>query len=302
MNSTQLECFLEVAANLNFARAAENLHITQPAVTHQINSLEAELHTKLFRRTTRTVKLTDAGLQFLEGAKNILGAMAMAKERLENASQENLPLHIGCHNASELRLLPPVLRELYKETPGIRPVFKVVPLQQLKNLLLEESVDLILGYGGEFGRKRPGPGIYYELLKVSMSCAVANDHPLAERQSITQKELYGEKMVVNFPNNTPQGVLSIQGELAAAHAQSDLIFCDGLEGVMTMVQAGFGFAAIPDIVPLRQEGVRYIPILDVKQVSYGVYYRATEKNTLLKRFMMLMKAQLNKERILGNNQ
>lgn len=300
MNSTQLECFLEVAANLNFARAAENLHITQPAVTHQINSLEAELHTKLFRRTTRTVKLTDAGLQFLEGAKNILGAMAMAKERLENASQENLPLHIGCHNASELRLLPPVLRELYKETPSMRPVFKIVPLQQLKNLLLEESVDLILGYGGEFGQKRPG--IYYELLKVSMACAVANDHPLAERQSITQKELYREKMIINIPNNTPQSLRKMQGELVAAHAQGDIIFCDGLEGMMTMVQAGFGFAVIPDIVPLRQEGIRYIPILDVKQVSYGVYYRATEKNALLKRFMMLMKSQLNKEWILENNQ
>lgn len=58
MNTVQLECYMAVAENLNFARAAEQLHITQPAVTHQINSLETELDVKLFKRTTRTVELT----------------------------------------------------------------------------------------------------------------------------------------------------------------------------------------------------------------------------------------------------
>ncbi|MFQ7550520.1 MAG: LysR family transcriptional regulator [Blautia marasmi] len=64
MNTVQLECYMAVAENLNFARAAEQLHITQPAVTHQINSLEAELDVKLFRRTTRTVELTAPGWVF----------------------------------------------------------------------------------------------------------------------------------------------------------------------------------------------------------------------------------------------
>ena len=54
MNTIQLECFLAVSENLNFARAAEQLHITQPAVTHQIHSLETELNTRLFVRTTRS--------------------------------------------------------------------------------------------------------------------------------------------------------------------------------------------------------------------------------------------------------
>ena len=72
MNTTQLECFVTVAENLNFARAASILHITQPAVTHQIVSLEGELDAKLFIRTTRSVKLTPEGWSFLADAKNIL--------------------------------------------------------------------------------------------------------------------------------------------------------------------------------------------------------------------------------------
>ena len=71
MNTVQLECFLAVADNLSFARAAEQLHITQPAVTHQISSLENELNVKLFRRTTRTVALTNDGWTFCGYARTI---------------------------------------------------------------------------------------------------------------------------------------------------------------------------------------------------------------------------------------
>ena len=53
MNTTQLECFTEVANFLNFSRAAEHLRITQPAVSHQINTLEDELGVKLFLRTSK---------------------------------------------------------------------------------------------------------------------------------------------------------------------------------------------------------------------------------------------------------
>ena len=60
MNTFQLSCFLQVAETLNFARAAEILHVTQPAVTQQIRSLEKELGVPLFHRTTRSVKLTQA--------------------------------------------------------------------------------------------------------------------------------------------------------------------------------------------------------------------------------------------------
>ena len=68
MNTFQLTCFMTVAETLNFARAAERLNITQPAVTHQIRSLEEELEVKLFKRTTRLVELTPSGYLFINDA------------------------------------------------------------------------------------------------------------------------------------------------------------------------------------------------------------------------------------------
>lgn len=97
MNTFQLECFLAVAENLNFARAAEQLNITQPAVTHQIRSLEQELNTKLFHRTTRSVSLTSAGILLMDDARQILQISLRAKNRFRMPSGQNvLPFPIAC--------------------------------------------------------------------------------------------------------------------------------------------------------------------------------------------------------------
>lgn len=64
MNTQQLECFVTLAKNLNYAKTTEDLCLSQPAVSRQIQSLEAELNTKLFNRTTRSVSLTQVGFQF----------------------------------------------------------------------------------------------------------------------------------------------------------------------------------------------------------------------------------------------
>ena len=106
MNTTQLECFMAVANFLNFSRAAEQLRITQPAVSHQINTLEDELGTKLFFRTSKNVRLTQAGHLFTQYAGEILKLTGLSKARVSEC-QETIPqrMGIGCRNFLELRLL-----------------------------------------------------------------------------------------------------------------------------------------------------------------------------------------------------
>lgn len=107
MNTFQLSCFLAVAETLSFARAAEQLSITQPAVTHQIHSLETELNVKLFVRTTRTVNLTQEGTLFLNDARNILALTIRATKRFENPLEQEIQLFsIGCHSYSTCSFWP----------------------------------------------------------------------------------------------------------------------------------------------------------------------------------------------------
>lgn len=83
MNTFQLECFFCVASTLNFARAAEKLNVTQPAVKHQIRSLENELNVTLFNRSVRNVSLTPEGELLLPEVKDLLIHF--------NSLQNNLP-------------------------------------------------------------------------------------------------------------------------------------------------------------------------------------------------------------------
>ncbi len=109
MNTTQLRCFLSVAEYLSFARAAEQLNMTQPAITHQISSLEKELDTKLFVRTTRSVTLTGAGQTFLNDANNIIKIEYAAKSRIKKDAYTNIQLfNIGFHTELELNLFPKI--------------------------------------------------------------------------------------------------------------------------------------------------------------------------------------------------
>ena len=106
MNTFQLECFLAVSNTLSFVRAAEQLNISQPAITHQIKTLEDELNTVLFKRSTRFVEITQEGISFIGDAKKIISIALQAKMRYK--SSKDIPvnaLSIGCSYLIQLRTI-----------------------------------------------------------------------------------------------------------------------------------------------------------------------------------------------------
>ena len=186
MNTTQLECFLAVANFLNFSRAAEQLRITQPAVSHQISSLEDELGTKLFFRTSKSVRLTQAGHLFTQYANEILKLSGLSRARLKEC-QETLPQRfgIGCRNFIELRLLRPVLAQLGQQQPRLLPVLRLLPYASLENLLAEDDVQVLLS----LQESAPSKAVYRELARCPLVCICTPDHPLAAYDQLTIEQV-----------------------------------------------------------------------------------------------------------------
>ena len=288
MNTFQLTCFLTVAETLSFAKAAKLLNVTQPAVTHQIHSLEEELNAQLFKRTTRSVEITQEGLLFLNDAKNVLSIITLAKKRFEEpVVDERQFFSIGCHSSNELRLLPGILCQMADACPNLYPIFQIVPFQHLYQLLAEGAVDAVIAFQ-ERGEKKD-TGIYKEIAKVSVVGVLPAGHPLAEKESLDGDDLRTQKLILMEPQRCPDSLNTVQHELTTGRAVSDLFLCGSADVCTTLAKAGFGIAVQPDFPSLRDPALAYIPIKDVERLSYGVYYRSVTGKPLLKLFLQSCK-------------
>lgn len=286
MNTFQLTCFLTVAETLSFAKAAKLLNVTQPAVTHQIHSLEEELNAQLFKRTTRSVEITQEGLLFMNDAKNVLNIITLAKKRFEEpVVDERQFFSIGCHSHNELHLLPEILRQMADSCPMLYPVFQVVPFQHLYQLLDEETVDVIIAFQEKSAKKIDG--VYKELAQVRITGVLPADHPLAKEELLDEDDLRTQRLLLLDPQRCPDSLNAVQHELTTGRSVSDLFMCSSADACITLAKAGFGVAVQPDFPPLRDPALAYIPIEGVEPLSYGAYYKSVTGKPLLKLFLQL---------------
>ena len=282
MNTIQLECFIAVAEHLNFSRASEELKITQPAVSHQIRTLEEELDVKLFKRTSKSVSLTPEGIQFLPDAELILKIAFSAKERL--GRRENfIVFEVGCHNHMELNLLPPVFRKLGEEFPMLRPSVRMVPFPSLLGMV--ENQKIHAAFQIKEGQRKSS--LYFKELSSSpVSCVCSPDHPLAHYDSLTKEQLSGS-IIACSPRQISATLFSTQNRILSHLAPEQQYFTESIESAFTLAKAGLGYVLYPDIPHLREPGLCYVPVTDLPSLPFGVYYRYDDDHPVLKRFLSI---------------
>lgn len=136
MEFRHLRCFLIVAEELHFARAAERLHIDQSPLSRTIKELEEELGARLFVRTTRSTQLTRAGRQLLEHVPRIFTALEQARDSVKSAANGFCgQLRIALSDGVTPSRLPALLARCREEDPEVEIRLFEVPLgQQIKGL------------------------------------------------------------------------------------------------------------------------------------------------------------------------
>ena len=283
MNTVQLECFVTVAEHLNFSKASRVLKITQPAVSHQIQTLEEELDVKLFNRTSKSVTLTQEGISFFADAQLILKTALSAKERL-GRHEHLIPFDLGCHNYTEMNLLPPILKELSEEFPLLRPSIRLVPFPSILGMV--ENTQLLAALGIKYGQKTSSLW-YKELASAPIACVCSPNHPLAQYKSLTQGQLQGN-FIACSPRQLPDSVFTIQNNIFMTLPSEQRFITDSLESAFTLVKAEIGYSLYPDIPHTRDPGLCYIPITGLPKVSFGVYYPYDHDHPVLKHFLSLL--------------
>ena len=290
MNTVQLECFVSVAEHLNFSKASKVLKITQPAVSHQIQTLEEELGVKLFHRTSKSVSLTQEGILFLADAQLILKTALSAKERL-GMREHFIPFELGCHNHMELNLLPPILKQLMQEFPLLRPSIRLVPFPSLISLVENSQVQAALGIKEE---SKKSILFFKELCVVPVACVCSPEHPLAQHQALTKDQLKGN-FIACSPRQISNAVFSAQSGVLADLPPEQRFYTENIESALALAKAGIGYTLYPDIPQAREAGLCYLPVHDLPGISFGVYYPYGQNHPVLKRFLTLISRSLKME-------
>lgn len=286
MNIDNLKCFILVAENLSFARAAEALYISQPAVTKQINSLEQELGVTLFTRSTRHVELTPAGMSFYKDAKDIVLKSQMAVNRVQSQNTTSDTIRIGLSNPIALFYLAPILKKLHAEHPDIRPNVEVPGYKIVLNLFLENKLDLLFYYKENMPKQSEIN--FMELERDTLSCLMPSNHLLAQKDSVSLKELVDVPIIACNPLNAPLSTASFQQQLLQEHSLDKVLYCDNIEVAHCMVSAGLGIAVIPNILILKSADFVSVPLTDETSLSFGIFYHKRSKNEALHKLLKLL--------------
>ena len=183
-----LRPFVTLADELHFGRAAERLHVTQPALSQQIARLERQLGVRLFERTRTQVELTEAGTAMVAPARTAVDAADAAEDvARSHAAGEGGELRLGLSPGTHY-----VAQALLAEFARRRPNVRVRARQDSSGVLAEQVADgrleLALGFC-----TAPVDGVVCEPLRDEPAVvAVAGDHPLAARDHVALADLAGE--------------------------------------------------------------------------------------------------------------
>ena len=193
----QLRVFTTVARHLSFARAAEELHLSPPAVSIQVSDLEATLDVPLFERTGRRIALTTAGEYFLVHARRLLAELKNAEDtvaRLKGVQTGRLT--VGVLSTAKY-FMPRLIAGFLREHPGVEMRLEVGNRQALSDLLARNELDLaVMGTPPRELDLRVEPFAAHPLGVIA-----APEHPLAELPHIPAALLDREPFIVREPGS-----------------------------------------------------------------------------------------------------
>src|SRR5699024_4325372 len=237
MELRHLRCFLAVAEELHFARAAERLHIEQSPLSRTIKELEEELGAQLFVRTSRSTRLTRAGTLFREHVPRVFIALQQARDSVEaavNGFHDQLRVALS-DGITPLRL-PAVLALSRQEEPEVDIRLFEVPLAQQIKGLTDDLYDVGFAQCDEVGEGLIAQAIWHDRLMV----AIPARHPLLVHKRIPLDEVLRYPLVVGDPQMCEGHARQIDRVLRGSAREPLIVERVGsFDLMMVLVSAGF---------------------------------------------------------------
>jgi DNA-binding transcriptional LysR family regulator len=251
MNLRQLEAFCRIVDLGSFSMAAEDMGLSQPAVTFQMQALERELGTSLLDRTPRRALPTESGRVLYQHAREILRHVDRAQREIRDLDQMlRGTLLIGASTGPGEHVLPQILGRFKAEYPEIDIILRILPTDEIISQVLDNELEV-----GVVGAVEAHANLQFEPFVQDRLIVIAPpDHPWASGEAVTVQHLVREPFILQ------QAGAGVRIMLEAGLRSMDFGLADlnvymevGLqESIKTAVEAGFGVGIISRFA-VRQE-------------------------------------------------
>lgn len=238
------------------SRAAQVLHITQPALSKSIAQLEASLGIQLFDRQGRSIKLNRYGMFFLERVERILAEYERAKEDLAHLiAPGHGEVSVGFMHTLGMQIIPALMTDVRSIYPDMKFQLTQSNSSVLLHKLESRELDLCLISSLDYRDNVRWEKLWSEKLYL----IVPQAHPLASREQVTLQDFVGEPFISIKKGN------SLRRSVDALYAQRGYVLTPAFEGeevhtLAGLVESGLGVSLIPLIKGLEQYALKMIPV------------------------------------------
>jgi len=287
MELRHLRYLVAVAEELHFGRAALRLNISQPPLSQQIRQLEEEIGVKLFERTKREVRLTEAGKRIVDEAQVVLGQVDHLMNVASRAGEGAIGhLSIAAPAGINHFLVEP-LRVFGQRYPGVRLELQFMSTGQQTEALREGRIQ-----AGFLILPTPDPSFTLEMVTTTpIWIALPKRHPLTHHKHVRLTELAGYPFILFARRSSPglhdviTGICRTAGfSLNVLHEVNNII------AAFTLVAAGQGLAFSAPTMQELWPDVVFRPILDaIPRMEYAVAYRKDAQSPVLDSFLRIVR-------------
>ena len=257
--------FLTAAEQKSFTKAAKVLSLTQPAVSHHISLLEAEMNAPLFLRGRHELTLTREGEIVLKFAERMRALEEKMVEEIEDSKHRVQKIKVGITHTAESNLIVQVLAKIGTKNPGLNITIITDTINNLYRMLANFELDLAIVEG-----KNQSPDLNSTLLDTDkLVCVMSNENPLAKSPAITIGQLKKEKLILRLPSSATRRLFESTLESIGESIRSfDIaIEVDNIATIKDLVRKDFGVSILAESACEREIKKKSLTALPIENFS-----------------------------------
>ncbi len=264
MDDHKLRVFCTVAETKSFSKASEIIHLTQPAVSLQIQALEELYETKLFDRSSNTVTLTPAGEVLYKYAKHILGLYASAEKEVgELTGLVKGSIALGASTTIGNYLLPKIIADFRKTRPKIKIHLQIGNTKRVIELLKSGNIDLGL-VEGDVTRQKIA---VEQLIRDELCLIVPPQHTWSKKADISFLDITKEPFIFREEGSGTRQVIEkyfTKHGITTQNMKISMIL-DGTEAIKHTVENGMGISIVSRWAALKEAKFGTLKMLSFKE-------------------------------------